>query len=137
MQSTLDFARSFAFIIGKLKQQNSEFAKDMNVLWSKEIVSDAMLFYCINVISKFWRKYDDDTVDLSCLPNKNSSIQQAKIIMARLSCEEEESLSNTSHSEESTETLEEKSLTWYKKLEKAIHSQIQKSCAVQLVRVLA
>ncbi|GBN79685.1 hypothetical protein AVEN_63750-1 [Araneus ventricosus] len=43
--------------------------------------------------------------------------------MARLSCKEEESLSNTSHSEESTETLEEKSLTWYKKLEKAIHSK--------------
>ncbi|GBL69888.1 hypothetical protein AVEN_114084-1 [Araneus ventricosus] len=35
---------------------------------------------------KFGRKYDAAavTADLSCLPNKNSLIQQAKIIMARL-----------------------------------------------------
>ncbi|GBN73431.1 hypothetical protein AVEN_175868-1 [Araneus ventricosus] len=42
--------------------------------------------------------------------------------MTRLFCEEDESMSNSSHSEkESTETLEEKSLTTYEKLEKAIH----------------
>ncbi|GBO34254.1 hypothetical protein AVEN_210035-1 [Araneus ventricosus] len=42
--------------------------------------------------------------------------------MTMLFCEEDESLSNSSHSEkESTETLEEKSLTTYEKFEKAIH----------------
>ncbi|GBN22634.1 hypothetical protein AVEN_167204-1 [Araneus ventricosus] len=74
----------------------------------------------------FWRKCDAAavTVDLSHLPNKNSSIQQAKIIMTRLFCEEDESLFNSLHSEEeSAETLEEKSLTLYEKLEKAIHSK--------------
>ncbi|GBM73990.1 hypothetical protein AVEN_121798-1 [Araneus ventricosus] len=72
------------------------------------------------------RKYDAAavTVDLSRLPNKNSLIQQAKIIMTRLFCGEDDSLSNSSHSEEeSAETLEEKSLILYKKLEKVIHSK--------------
>ncbi|GBO16730.1 hypothetical protein AVEN_74909-1 [Araneus ventricosus] len=42
--------------------------------------------------------------------------------MTRPFCEEDESLSKSSHSEKvSTETLEEKSLTTYEKLEKAIH----------------
>ncbi|GBO46124.1 hypothetical protein AVEN_222442-1 [Araneus ventricosus] len=64
------------------------------------------------------------TADLSRSPNKNSLIQQVKIIVTRRFCEEDESLANSSHSEEeSTETLEEKSLTLYEKLEKAIHSK--------------
>ncbi|GBL96821.1 hypothetical protein AVEN_118945-1, partial [Araneus ventricosus] len=62
------------------------------------------------------------TVDLSRLPNKNSLIQHAKIIMTGLFCEENESMSNTSRSvEKSMETLEDKSLTLYEKPEKAIH----------------
>ncbi|GBM39784.1 hypothetical protein AVEN_25002-1 [Araneus ventricosus] len=72
------------------------------------------------------RKYDAAAViaDLSRLPNKNSLIQQAKIIMIRLFCELNESLPISSHSEEeSTETLEEKSLKLYEKLEKVIHSK--------------
>ncbi|GBL77835.1 hypothetical protein AVEN_204518-1, partial [Araneus ventricosus] len=64
------------------------------------------------------------TVVLSRLPNKNSLIQQAKIIMTRLFCEEDESLSNSSPSEEeSAKTSEEKFLTLYEKLEKAIHTK--------------
>ncbi|GBN88576.1 hypothetical protein AVEN_52948-1 [Araneus ventricosus] len=100
----------------------------------------------------FGRKYDaaEVTVDLSRLPNKNSLIQQVKIIMTRPFCAGDNSpsnslshvhstgsiavtesgtgtwggvLSNSSHSEEeSTETLEDKSLKLYEKLEKVIHS---------------
>ncbi|GBN55735.1 hypothetical protein AVEN_59923-1 [Araneus ventricosus] len=52
------------------------------------------------------------TVDLSRLPNKTSLIQQAKTIMTTPYCEGDESLSNSSYSEEdSKEILEEKSLT--------------------------
>ncbi|GBO46427.1 hypothetical protein AVEN_178886-1 [Araneus ventricosus] len=44
--------------------------------------------------------------------------------MTRLFCGEDDSLSNSSHSEEeSTETLEEKSSMLYQKLEKVIHSK--------------
>ncbi|GBL87111.1 hypothetical protein AVEN_218798-1 [Araneus ventricosus] len=35
----------FAFIIGELDQQNSEFVKNMNVLWSKDLMRNAMLVY--------------------------------------------------------------------------------------------
>ncbi|GBN70161.1 hypothetical protein AVEN_67736-1 [Araneus ventricosus] len=90
------------------------------------------------------------TVDLSRLSNKNSLIQQVKIIMTRSFCAEDDSLSNSlshvhptgsfadtasgtgtwggvlansSHlEEESTETLEDKSLKLYGKLRKAMHS---------------
>ncbi|GBM43007.1 hypothetical protein AVEN_88608-1 [Araneus ventricosus] len=114
----------FAFIIGELNQQNSEFAKNMKCSHVQKIserhnVSLVGLMQYLN----FGRKYDAAafTVDLSRLPNKNSLIQQSKIITTRYFCEEDESLSNSSYSEESTETLEEKSLTLYQKLEKAIH----------------
>ncbi|GBN88873.1 hypothetical protein AVEN_204778-1 [Araneus ventricosus] len=75
----------------------------------------------------FGRKYDATavTVDLSRLPNKNSLVQQAKTITTRIFFEEDESLSNSSHSEESAETLEEKSLTLCEKSEKAIHSKTE------------
>ncbi|GBM98150.1 hypothetical protein AVEN_167422-1 [Araneus ventricosus] len=72
------------------------------------------------------RKYDAATVtvDLSLLPNKNSLVQQAGIFMRKLFCEEGESLSNSSHSEEeSPETLEDKSLTLCEKLGKTIHAK--------------
>ena len=71
------------------------------------------------------RKYNAAavTADLSHLPKKNSLIHQAKIIMTRLFCEVDESLSNSSHSEESRDTFEEKPLTLNEKLEKAIHSK--------------
>ncbi|GBL95026.1 hypothetical protein AVEN_187530-1 [Araneus ventricosus] len=74
----------------------------------------------------FRRKYDAAavTVDLPRLPNENSLIQQVKIITTRLFCEEDESRSISSHSEEkSTVTSEEKSLTLYERLEKANHSK--------------
>ncbi|GBN79453.1 hypothetical protein AVEN_124741-1 [Araneus ventricosus] len=119
--------RLFIFIIGELNHQNSEFAKNMKCYLVQRIserrnVSLIGLMQYLN----FSRKYDATaiTVDLSRLPNKISLIQQTKITMTRLFCEEDESLSNSSHSgEESTENLEEKSLTLYEKLEKAIHSK--------------
>ncbi|GBM81329.1 hypothetical protein AVEN_47415-1 [Araneus ventricosus] len=61
----------------------------------------------------FGRKYDAAAVtdDLSRAQNKNSLNQRAKIIMIKVFCELNESLSISSHSEEKrTETLEEKCL---------------------------
>ncbi|GBM74952.1 hypothetical protein AVEN_18680-1 [Araneus ventricosus] len=104
----------FVFIIGELDQQNSEFPKNMKCslvyrISERRNVSLVGLMQYLN----FGRKYDTAAVivDLSRLPNKNSLIQQDKIIMTKAFCEEDESLSNFSLSEEeSTETLEEKSL---------------------------
>ncbi|GFU96062.1 uncharacterized protein TNCV_3776021 [Trichonephila clavipes] len=63
--------------------------------------------------------------DISRLPGKNCLVRQAQMIRTRLFCEEEESISNSSHSEEeSIEILKEKPLTLdEKKLEKAIYSK--------------
>ncbi|GBN15331.1 hypothetical protein AVEN_242892-1, partial [Araneus ventricosus] len=78
------------------------------------------------------------TVDPSRLPNKNSFIQQAKIIMIRLFCKEVELLSNTSRSEEeSMETWEDKSLKHCTKNWKKQSTQRQRSYIDQLARVLA
>ncbi|GFU04214.1 hypothetical protein TNCV_863421 [Trichonephila clavipes] len=60
------------------------------------------------------------TVYVSQLPGKNCLVIQAKMISIRLFCEEEESICNSSHSEESMEILKEKPLTLDEKLEKAI-----------------
>ncbi|GFU59231.1 hypothetical protein TNCV_4197601 [Trichonephila clavipes] len=58
------------------------------------------------------------TVDISQLPGKNCLVRQAQMIWTRLFCEEEESISNPSHSEEeSMEILKEKPLTLDEKLE--------------------
>ncbi|GBL83945.1 NFX1-type zinc finger-containing protein 1 [Araneus ventricosus] len=63
----------------------------------------------------FGRKYNVCAAaviaDLSRLPNKSSLFQEAKIIIKRLFCEKDESLSNSLHSEGSPETMKEKSLT--------------------------
>ncbi|GBM18435.1 hypothetical protein AVEN_190078-1 [Araneus ventricosus] len=116
-----------AFIIGELNQQNLEVTQNMKCYLVQRISkrSNVSLVGLMQYLN-FGRKYEAVavTVDLSLSPNKNSLIQQSKIIMTRLFCEEDESLSNSSHSEEeSTETLEDKSLTLYEKLKKAIHSK--------------
>ncbi|GFV88997.1 uncharacterized protein TNCV_4911971 [Trichonephila clavipes] len=69
----------------------------------------------------FRRKYEAAAVtdDISRLPGKNCLVRQAHMIGTRLFCEEEESISNFSHSEEeSIEILKEKPLTLDEKLEK-------------------
>ncbi|GBM59272.1 hypothetical protein AVEN_66214-1 [Araneus ventricosus] len=73
------------------------------------------------------RKHDAAvvTVDVSSLLNKNSLIQQDKIIMTRPFGEEGESLSNSSLPEEA---LEDKYLKLHEKLEKAIHSETKLLC---------
>ncbi|GFX63328.1 uncharacterized protein TNCV_3619311 [Trichonephila clavipes] len=74
----------------------------------------------------FGRKYEAAAVtgDISRLPGKSCLVRQAHMIGTRLFCEEEESISNSSHSEEeSIEILKEKPLTLYEKLEKAIYSK--------------
>ncbi|GFW70673.1 uncharacterized protein TNCV_2922281 [Trichonephila clavipes] len=70
----------------------------------------------------FGRKYEAAAVtdDISRLPGKNCLVRQAQMIGIRLICEEEGSISNSSHSEEkSMEILKEKPLTLDEKLEKA------------------
>ncbi|GFW61209.1 DUF1758 domain-containing protein [Trichonephila clavipes] len=72
------------------------------------------------------RKYEAGAVtgDISRLPDKNCLVRQAQMIGTRLFCEEEESIFNSSHSEEeSMEILKEKPLTLDEKLEKAIYSK--------------
>ncbi|GFV96528.1 uncharacterized protein TNCV_459311 [Trichonephila clavipes] len=72
----------------------------------------------------FGRKYEAAAVtgNISQLPDKNCLVRQAQMIGTRLFCEEEESISNSSHSEEeSMETLKQKPLTLDEKLEKAIY----------------
>ncbi|GFU97455.1 uncharacterized protein TNCV_1913101 [Trichonephila clavipes] len=74
----------------------------------------------------FGRKYEAAAVtgDISRFPGKNCLVRQAQMIRTRLFCEEEESISNSSHSEEeSIEILKEKPLTLDEKLEKAIYSK--------------
>ncbi|GFX01425.1 uncharacterized protein TNCV_1863991 [Trichonephila clavipes] len=73
----------------------------------------------------FGRKYEAAavTVDISRLPSKNCLVRQAQMIGTRLFCEEEESISNSSHSEESMEILKEKPLMLEEKLENQIYSK--------------
>ncbi|GFX73813.1 uncharacterized protein TNCV_4291291 [Trichonephila clavipes] len=83
----------FSLGIGELNEQNSECAK--------------RLMQYLN----FGRKYETAavTVDISRLPN--CLVRHAQMIGTRLFCEEEESISNSSHSkEESMEILKEKPL---------------------------
>ncbi|GFT80844.1 uncharacterized protein TNCV_2714741 [Trichonephila clavipes] len=74
----------------------------------------------------FGRKYEAAAVtgDISRLPGKNCLVRQSQMIGTRLFCEEEESMSNFSHSEEeSIEILKENPLALDEKLEKAIYSK--------------
>ncbi|GFW56639.1 uncharacterized protein TNCV_1863491 [Trichonephila clavipes] len=74
----------------------------------------------------FGRKYEAAAVtgDTSRLPGKTCLVRQAQMIGTRLFCEEEESISNSSHSEEeSMGILKEKPLTLDEKLKKAIYSK--------------
>ncbi|GFX99472.1 uncharacterized protein TNCV_1081161 [Trichonephila clavipes] len=74
----------------------------------------------------FGRKYEAAavTADISRLPGKNCLVRQAQMIGTKLFCEEEESISNSTHSEEeSIEILKEKPLTLDEKLEKGIYSK--------------
>ncbi|GFY11622.1 uncharacterized protein TNCV_4230911 [Trichonephila clavipes] len=73
----------------------------------------------------FGRKYEAAavTIDIWRLSSKNCLVRQAQMIGTRLFCEEE-SISNSSHSEEeSTGILKEKPLTLDEKLEKAVYSK--------------
>ncbi|GFW03216.1 uncharacterized protein TNCV_158351 [Trichonephila clavipes] len=77
----------------------------------------------------FGRKYEAAAVtgDLWRLPGKNCLVRQAQMIGKRLFCEEEESISNSSHSEEeSMDILKEKPLTLDEKFEKAKFALKQK-----------
>ncbi|GFW67606.1 uncharacterized protein TNCV_3392771 [Trichonephila clavipes] len=78
----------------------------------------------------FGRKYKAAavTIDISRLPSKNCLVRQAHMgerkIGTKLFCEEEESISKSSHSEEeSMEIFEEKPLRLDEKLRKAIYSK--------------
>ncbi|GFX10524.1 uncharacterized protein TNCV_2583461 [Trichonephila clavipes] len=113
----------FSFVIGELNEQNSEFAKNMKYCLIQRInerrnVNLIGLMQYLN----FGRNYEAAAVtgDISRLPGKNCLVRQAQMIGTRLLCEEEESISNSSHSkEESMELLKEKPLTLDEKLEKA------------------
>ncbi|GFT71633.1 BED-type domain-containing protein [Trichonephila clavipes] len=117
----------FSFVIGELNGQNSEFAKNMKYSLIQRInerrnVNLIGLMQYLN----FGRKYEAAAVtgDISRLPGKNCLVRQAQMIGTRLFCEEEESISKSSHSEEeSIEILKEKPLTLEEKLEKAIYSK--------------
>ncbi|GFX29132.1 uncharacterized protein TNCV_3216671 [Trichonephila clavipes] len=117
----------FSFVIGELNKQNSEFAKNMKYSLIQRInerrnVNLIGLMQYLN----FGRKYEAAAVtgDISRLPGKNCLVRQAQMIGTRLFCEEEESISNFSHSEEeSIEILKEKPLALDEKLEKAIYSK--------------
>ncbi|GFX71066.1 uncharacterized protein TNCV_3648311 [Trichonephila clavipes] len=117
----------FSFVIGELNEQNSEFAKNMKYSLIQRInerrnVNLIGLMQYLN----FGRKYEAAAVtgDISRLPGKNCLVRQTQMIGTRLFCEEEESISNSSHSEEeSIEILKEKPLTLDEKLEKAIYSK--------------
>ncbi|GFV98994.1 uncharacterized protein TNCV_3390571 [Trichonephila clavipes] len=111
--ATLLIAESvFSFVIGELNEKNSEFAKNMKYSLIQRInerrnVNLVGLMQYLN----FGRKYEAAAVtgDISRLPGKNCLVRQAQMIGTRLFCEEEESISNSSHSEESIEILKEKS----------------------------
>ena len=111
-------------IIEEINLQNSEFAKNSKNSLVQRInerrnVNLVALMQYLN----FGRKYAGATTDEdhSHFPNKNSVIKQAKSMMSKLFREEDESMSNSSQSkEESTETLEGKSLMLDEKLRKVI-----------------
>ncbi|GBN57459.1 hypothetical protein AVEN_85664-1 [Araneus ventricosus] len=90
MQSKSGFAnsrRSVSLIIGKLNQQNSEFAQNMKCSLVQRISGrHNVSFVGFMQYLNFGRKYDAAAVivDLSRLPNETSLFQQAKIIMIRL-----------------------------------------------------
>ncbi|GFU76838.1 uncharacterized protein TNCV_4519941 [Trichonephila clavipes] len=89
---------------------------------------------CLN----FGRKYEATAVtgDISRLPGKNCLVRQAQMIGTRLFCEEEESVSNSLHSEEkSMEILKEKPLTLDEKLERKQFTLKQKFYIVQPKKV--
>ncbi|GFX86202.1 uncharacterized protein TNCV_2560841 [Trichonephila clavipes] len=116
----------FSFVIGELNEQNSEFAKNMKYSLIQRI-NERLNVNLIGLMQylNFGRKYKAAAVtgDISRLPGKNCLIRQAQMIGTRLFCEKEESISNSSHSEEeSMEILKEKPLT-DEKLEKAIYSK--------------
>ncbi|GFV00370.1 uncharacterized protein TNCV_3643481 [Trichonephila clavipes] len=115
----------FPFFIGELNEQNSEFAKNMYslILRINERLNDNLigLMQYLN----FGRKYEAAavTVNISRLPSRSCLVRQAQIVGTRFFCEQE-SKSNSLHSEESMEILQEKPLTLdEKKLEKAIYSK--------------
>ncbi|GFX27899.1 uncharacterized protein TNCV_3083221 [Trichonephila clavipes] len=117
----------FSFVIGELNEQNSEFAKNMKYSLIQRI-NDRRNVNLIGLMQylNFGRKYEAAAVtgDISRLPGKNCLVRQAQMIGTRLFCEEEESISNSSHSEEENiEILKEKPLTLDGKLEKAIYSK--------------
>ncbi|GFX85102.1 uncharacterized protein TNCV_4979571 [Trichonephila clavipes] len=117
----------FSFVIGKLNEQNSEFAKNMKYsliqrMNERRNVNLIGLMQYLN----FGRKYEAAAVtgDISRLPGKNCLVRQAQMIGIRLFCEEEESIYNSSHSEEeSIKILKETPLTLDEKLEKIIYSK--------------
>ncbi|GFS97607.1 uncharacterized protein TNCV_4488441 [Trichonephila clavipes] len=116
----------FSFVIGELNEQNSEFVKNMKYSLIQRInerrnVNLIGLMQYLN----FRRKYEAAAVtgDISRLPGKSCLVRQAQMIGTRLFCEEEESISNSSHSEGSMEILKVKPLTLDEKLEKAIYSK--------------
>ncbi|GFS82335.1 uncharacterized protein TNCV_3340501 [Trichonephila clavipes] len=111
----------FSFVIGELNEQNSEFAKKYEIFTNSKNSLIGLMQYL-----NFGRKYEAAAVtgDISLLPGKNCLVRQAQMIGTRLFCEEEESISNSSHSEEeSIEILKEKPLTLDEKLDKAIYSK--------------
>ncbi|GFX51543.1 uncharacterized protein TNCV_5012471 [Trichonephila clavipes] len=120
------------FVIEELNEQNSEFAKSMKYSLIERINER----HSVNLIGlmqylRFEKKYEAAaaTVDISRLPNKNCLAKQAQMIGTKLFCGEEESISNSSHSEEeSMEILKEKPLTFGEKLEKAIYSKTKVLC---------
>ncbi|GFV98052.1 uncharacterized protein TNCV_4448121 [Trichonephila clavipes] len=102
--ATLLTAGVFSFVIGELNEQNSEFAKNMKYsliqrMNERRNVNLIGLMQYLN----FGRKYESAAVtgDISRLPGKNCLVRQAQMIGTRLFCEEEESIYNSSHSEES------------------------------------
>ncbi|GFT15875.1 uncharacterized protein TNCV_3314621 [Trichonephila clavipes] len=117
----------FSFVIGELNEQNSEFVKNMKYSLIQRI-NERRNVNLIGLIQylNFGRKYEAAAVtsDISRLNGKNCLVRQAQMIGKRLFCVEEESISNSSHSEEeSMEILKEKPLTLDEKLEKAIYSK--------------
>ncbi|GFU87795.1 uncharacterized protein TNCV_801391 [Trichonephila clavipes] len=96
-----------------------------------ETVTTIVAGLMLNVIPEFFgRKYEAAavTVDISRLPGKNFVVRQARMrereIRTRIFCQEQQSISNSSYSEEkSMEILKEKPLTFDEKLEKAIYSK--------------
>ncbi|GFX82616.1 uncharacterized protein TNCV_1192911 [Trichonephila clavipes] len=121
----------FSFVIGELKEQNSEFAKNMkySLIQRTNEIRNVNLIGLMQYLN-FGRKYEAAavTVDISRLLGKNCLVRQAQmcVLGIRLFCEEEESISNSSHSkEESMEILKERPLTLDEKLEKTTNSKTQ------------